>query len=419
MKILFYGLNYAPDSTGIPKYTAEMAAWLAAAGHQVEAISAFPHYPAWKVRKEYEGKGYHSESMDGVLVHRTPIRLPRSGRISSKDRIILELSFLFLSVPYFLKRLLPRYRYDLVICICPPMQSALPASVFTKLKSVPLVIHVQDLQVDAAVNLGMIKNRLLCRFLFATERFLLKRASLVSTISEQMRARIIAKGVPGERTCLTPNWANLDTIRPLPRMNSFRDKLGFGEDKIVVGFAGSLGEKHGLEVVLKAARILEDHENIRFVIVGDGSSKSRLQALSEELKLKQLEFLPMQPKEVLPDMLAAIDIHLVPQQGDAADTVMPSKLTNIFAAGRPTVATAAPATALSELLEHHQLGIVCEPGNPKALADSILLLANDRERMEQMGTAAHGYAIEALNIDSIMNAFLKGFDTTYNGPDQS
>ena len=419
MKILFYGLNYAPDSTGIPKYTAEMAAWLAAAGHQVEAISAFPHYPAWKIREAYEGKGYHSETIDGVLVHRTPIRLSKSGRISSRDRILLELSFLFLSIPYFLKRLLPRYRYDLVVCICPPMQSALPAWMFTKLKSVPLVIHVQDLQVDAAVNLGMIKNRLLCRFLFATERFLLKRAALVSTISEQMRARIIAKGVPGKRTCLTPNWANLDTIRPLSRMNGFRDKLGLDEGQIVVGFAGSLGEKHGLDGVLKAAKILEDHETIRFVIIGDGSSKSRLQALAEELQLKHLSFLPMQPKEVLPEMLAAIDIHLVPQQGDAADTVMPSKLTNIFAAGRPTVATAAPGTALSELLEHHQLGIVCEPDNPKALADSILSLANDKDRMEEMGTAAHGYAMKALNIDLIMNAFLNRFDTTCNGPDRS
>ena len=411
MNILFYGLNYAPDSTGIPKYTAEMAAWLAARGHQVEAISAFPHYPEWKIRNGYAGKGYHSESMDGVLVHRTPVLLPRSGRISSKDRIILELSFLFLSIPYLLKRLLPRHRYDLVICICPPMQSSLPAWIFSKLKSAKCVIHVQDLQVDAAVNLGMIKNRLLCRFLFATERFLLKRASMVSTISEPMRTRIIAKGVPGVRTVLTPNWANLDTINPLPRMNGFREKLGFDESKIVIGFAGSLGEKHGLDMVLQAAKILEDYEDIRFVIIGDGSSKSRLQALSEDLELNHLAFLPMQPKEVLPEMLAAIDIHLVPQQGDAADTVMPSKLANIFAAGRPTVATAAPGTALSELLEQNKLGIVCEADNKEALADSILSLADDRARMKAMGTAAYEYAMEFLGIDSIMCSFLSRIDS--------
>ena len=378
---------------------------MAGAGHQVEAISAFPHYPAWKIRKEYEGKGYHSEIIDGVLVHRTPIRLPKSGRISSKDRIVLELSFLFGSIPYFLTRLLPRYRYDLVICICPTMQSALPAWVFSKLKSIPWVIHVQDLQVDAAVNLGMIRNRTLCRFLFAVERFLLKRASLVSTISDQMRARIIDKGVPEERTWLTPNWANIDTIKPLPRMNRFREKLAYDESQTVVGFAGSLGEKHGLDTVLHAAKILEVNEKIRFVIVGDGSSGSRLQALSEELHLNNLSFLPMQPKEVLAEMLASIDIHLVPQQGDAADTVMPSKLTNIFAAGRPTIATAMPGTALSDLFEKHKLGIVCKPDNQEALADSILSLVNDTDRMKEISTAAHCFATEFLDINPIMNTF--------------
>src|SRR6476620_12650937 len=156
MKILICGINYAPELTGIGKYTGEMANWLAANGHTVEIITAMPYYPQWEISKNYKKKWWHKENIDGVKVYRCPLYVPK--KISAGKRIIHEFSFVLSTLPIWIKKLFSK-KYDVVVSVSPPFHlGALPV-LYSKLRRTKMVTHIQDLQVDVAKELKMINNK--------------------------------------------------------------------------------------------------------------------------------------------------------------------------------------------------------------------------------------------------------------------
>lgn len=405
MKILIYGLNYAPEPTGTGKYTAELAEWLAARGHKVGVVCGLPHYPQWKLDPAYADGRTRVEDRCGVRVYRAPHYVPSGGRLSARVRIRVESSFTLSAARYWLRWLMAWRRADVVIAPTPPMQIGVWPLLYRWVRRVPWVLHVQDLQVDAALRLNLLNASALTRALYAIEAFLLRHATRVSTITEAMRARIIEKGVAAASVWVCPNWADIAAIRPAARDNAFRSSLALRTDALLVLYAGSVGEKQGLELVLQAAARCQDDTRLLFLIVGEGAAKARLQQHAAAMKLANVRFLPVQPVERLSDMLAAGDIHLVVQKRDAADLVMPSKLTNILAAGRACVATADPGTALYDVVQGHGTGKVVAPGDAEQLADAIRVLADDPEARARCGQRAREYAERYLDRDRILSAF--------------
>ncbi|MBE3557390.1 MAG: WcaI family glycosyltransferase [Firmicutes bacterium] len=403
MRLLFYGINYAPEPTGTGPYTTDMARWLADRGHQVDVITGLPHYPAWKVDEAYAGLCFLREEIDGVRVLRVPLRTPKGSVPSSRDRIVLESSFALAAGRYWLPCMLVRQRYDAVIAICPPLQMGVYPQLYHGLRGVPWIFHIQDLQVDAAFRLGMLQPSSASRLLYRVENGLLRQASLVSTNTDAMRRRIIEKGTPPERTFLLPNWADLQAITPLPKQNAFREQLGIPEDHVLCIYAGSMGAKQGLETAIDAARQLQDETHIHFAFVGDGA---RRKVLEEQARgIPNITLLPVQPKERLAEMLAAADVHLVVQRRDAADLVMPSKLGNILAAGRPVVATAEPGTALYETVTQAGAGLLVPPEQPELLAAAIRRLAKEETFRTTCGRNGRQWAETHLSIDVLMPPF--------------
>ncbi len=405
MNILFYGLNYAPEATGTGKYTGEMAAWFAARGHHVETICGLPHYPEWKLHASHADGKARVEMVDGVRVQRAPHHVPAAATLGAAARIRMETGFSLSAARYWLPRLFGRKRPDVVFAVMPPMQIGLWPLIFRWLRRVPWVLHVQDLQVDAAIRLGMLKVGVFGRVLYWIESFFLRQATRTSTITESMRDRIVAKGGARERAWLLPNWSDVRTIRPGPRENAFREELGLATTDILVIYAGNMGEKQGLEVVLEIASALREEPNIQFAMVGDGAARGRLERRAGEMSLPNLRFLPLQPLARLGEMLAAGDIHLVVQRRDAADLVMPSKLTNILAAGRASVATADPGTALHEAVAVAQTGLVVAPGDVPALTAAVRQLATDAPLRQACGLRARAYAEKHLDRDRVLLAF--------------
>ena len=173
----------------------------------------------------------------------------------------------------------------------------------------------------------------------------------------------------------------------------------------MVLYAGNIGEKQGLDLVLEAADRLRTRAEIKFAMVGTGAARARLEQVAKRRGLENLRFLPVQPLERLPLMLAAGDIHLIVQRREAADLVMPSKLTNILAAGRPGVATAEPGTALHDVLNEYDCGITTTPGDAEALTEAIVTLAGDERTRERLGQNARGYAEAHLDKDTILSGF--------------
>jgi len=405
LRILIYGLNYSPEPTSTGKYTGETAEWLAKAGHEVEVICGLPHYPQWQLDPEYADGRRRVESLNGVHVMRAPHFVPSADTLSARKRIRMETGFTLSATRYWLPLLFRRSRPDVVVAVMPPMQVGVWPLVMGWLRRVPWILHVQDLQVDAALRLNMLDIGRFGRILYWIEGFLLRHATRVSTITEAMRSRIVAKGTLLEKTCLFPNWADVAAIRPGPRDNSFRRALGVDDDTLVVLYAGNMGEKQGLDSVLNMASSCRDDRRLLFLMVGAGAARPRLESRATALDLPNLRFLPVQPFEMLDQMLAAGDIHLVVQRRDAADLVMPSKLTNILAAGRACVATTDSGTALHEVVQGHDTGEVVPPGDDAALTEAVRRLAADPGRREQCGLRARAYAEQFLDKNRILAAF--------------
>ncbi|WP_116126104.1 WcaI family glycosyltransferase [Lewinella sp. IMCC34183] len=415
MKLLIYGINYAPELTGIGKYTGEMAAHLAAQGDEVEVITAPPYYPHWKVKEGY-ANAYRQETVDGVRVLRCPLYVPQE--VTGPRRILHELSFVVSSLRYWI----PRYfrRYDAILSVSPPFHLGFPALIHKWLHKTPVYNHIQDLQVDAARDLGIIRQERLLRVLEGSERWLLNRVSAVSTISDGMQRKIAQKGLNPEEIVMFPNWVDGDLVFPVSREASARKEWGFGDNDRLVLYAGNLGEKQGLENILYLADRMRDVPKLTFLIIGEGGAKSRLMAEAEQLQLTNLQFKPLQPLNRLAASLAAADVHLVLQKKAAADLVMPSKVTNILAVGGHALITAENGTTLFDVVKSNHLGTLVDPENVEALERGLReILAGERAGDAR---GARQYAQEHLDKRSILFGFRQILTqntkqhTTWNSP---
>ncbi|SMG44306.1 glycosyltransferase WbuB [Paraburkholderia susongensis] len=397
MKILIYGINYAPELTGTGKYTAEMAALLASRGHDVRVICAPPYYPEWRVQAGYTAWRYRRETRDGVMLWRAPLWVPR--RPTGIRRVLHLASFAASSLPLLARHAL--WGPDAVMLIAPTLMCAPATLALARLTRASAWLHIQDYEVDAAFDLGLLKSSRAARVARWLERALLRRFDAVSSITQQMSARASAKGVPPARVVCLPNWVDAASIYPLPRASAYRQELDIpGEQKVVL-YSGNMGAKQGIETLADAAALLAARPDITFVFCGSGAAKESL--IARCAGLANCIFLPLQPAERLNELLNLADIHVLPQRADAADLVMPSKLTGMFASGRATVAMARRGTALHEAVASR--GIVVPPENVKALAAAITVLASDTARRTALGKAAREYAERALSPESTILVF--------------
>jgi colanic acid biosynthesis glycosyl transferase WcaI len=386
-----------------------LGAYLASRGHQVTVLTAAPYYPQWRVREDYRPQRWRREWRDGVEVLRAPQYVP--GRVSGLGRLLQECSF-GASCLYWWSTCLLQRPWDAMVAVCPPMTSGLVPGLLARRLAVPLLIHVQDLQLDAARELGILRQPLLLAGLTWLELHLFRQARAVTTISRSMAARLAAKGVPPARLQVLPNWADLDKVRPGPRLNALRRELGLTSETVVL-YAGNLGEKQGLEVILEAAALTRGKPSIRYLVAGEGAARDRIKLRAQDLGLDNLTFLPLQSNSRLPLLLAAADLHLVVQRQKAADLVMPSKLTNIMAAGRPFIATAGEGTELARVTTESRAGLVVPPEDGRALAQAVLGLAGDPGARKKMGVLARRYAEAFWDRERILRQWeelLRGLD---------
>lgn len=407
MKILMLSLYFYPDQTGVPKYSGEMAKWLADQGHDVTVIAGVPHYPDWKRAPGSPLLKPKTETWGNVTIHRVPHYVPGDGKINTIKRMLIDASYLGAAGLKLIESTLKREQYDVAIAICPPLFSGILALAKRLLDGVPWVFHIQDFQVDAAMRLNLLNIGPVGQILYQMEGGLLKSANRVTSITNAMCRRAVAKGATDQRVIVSPNWADVKNIKPMPRENEFRQAFGAGPDDIVALYAGAMGAKQGLDLVLDTAEALIDQPKFKFVMVGGGPEWRRLCTEAGERGLSNVQFVPLQPLEKLPLMLAAADVHLVVQKAEAADIVMPSKLTNILASGRATIATANTGTALADAIEQSGAGLVTPPEDCDALFKALMHLESEPEATRIMGHKARAFAEATLDRDVIMQAFEK------------
>jgi len=399
LRILLLGLNYAPELTGIGKYSGEMMEWLAGRGHEVRVVTTPPYYPAWKVRADYRWWQYRREiSLAGARIYRCPVWVP--GSPSGISRLIHLASFAVSSLPVALG--MTGWDPDVVITVEPALMNAPVALLVAAMSGAASWLHIQDFEVDAAFDLGLLPSGgWIQRIALAVETATMKRFRYVSSISPNMVKRLLAKGVDGARAVLLPNWVDVDEVYPLCEENGYRQQLGLREKQILLLYSGNMGMKQNLGILPELARKFAGRSDLHFLFCGEGAFRPRMEELTAGLG--NVTLLPLQPAERLNELLNAADIHLLPQSGQAADLVMPSKLTGMLASGRPIIATAAAGTQVADVVE--MCGIAVDPDNPDELERAVELLAADSGLRRRLGAAARSYAEEHLGRDEVLQRF--------------
>jgi colanic acid biosynthesis glycosyl transferase WcaI len=397
VRILVLAINYWPEQTGIAPFTTGRCESLAAHGHQVTICTAMPYYPEWRVASSYRHRLWLREQHNGVTILRSHIYVP--SRIDSPRRILHEASF----VAATLMRALLQRKPDLMLVVSPPLGLALPAVMLSRLWRVPYVFHVPDLQPDAAIELGMLSFGALTRVLRALERFAYRHAALVSTLTDVMRGRIVSKGIAPNKVKLFSDWAppELFDIPLEGGGRSFRDRHGLC-GKFLVLHCGNMGVKQGLEVVLNAAEFTRDDTEVVYLLVGDGATRSALEARATSAALRNVRFLALQPHAEFMELLACADVCLITQRREVANIVFPSKTLTIMAAGRPVIASVNHGSEVARVVNEAQAGIVVEAENPGALLAAIENIRNQAEGRTAMSRRAREYARLRWNRDRIL-----------------
>jgi colanic acid biosynthesis glycosyl transferase WcaI len=406
VRILIYGLNYAPELTGIGKYTGEMASWLAARGHEVRVVTAPPYYPAWSIREDYRGKLYRTECGAGEpKVFRTPLYVPKKP--TGLKRVAHLASFMLGSLPVMLRQAF--WQPEIVFTVEPTFFCAPVALLVAQAVGASSWLHVQDFEVDAAFDLGLLPaHGSIHALALGLERFFTRAFTRVSSISVKMVERAILKGVSANRAILFPNWVDVDAVHPQPdsAANTFRRELGL-EDKIILLYSGNMGAKQGLELLAPLAEFFAQNSRVHFLFCGDGAFRPQLEALVAHRP--NVTMLPLQPINRLNDLLNAADIHLLPQRAGAADLVMPSKLTGMLSSGRPVIATADAGTQVARVVEgdgaESACGLVVPADDDAALHAAVVRLIEDPALRKRLGEAARRYAVQHLGKEQVLERF--------------
>ena len=405
MKILIYSYNYHPEPIGIAPLMTELAEGLVKRGHQVRVVTAMPNYPERKIYQDYRGKLYLTEYKNGVKIQRSYVWIRPQPNLL--DRVMLDASFVFTS---FIPALFG-WRPDIILTTSPSLPVCLPSALLGWLHRCPVILNLQDILPDAAVHVGLLKNKSLIRIFSILEKFAYRSADKISVIADGFVDNLVSKNVAPDKIVQIPNWVDVNFIRPMPKeTNAFRAEHKL-ENKFVVLYSGNIALTQGLETVVKAAANLRHISDIAFVIVGEAKGLQRLQEECNKCGADNVLLLPFQPRSRLPEMLAAADLGLVVQKKNVISFNMPSKIQVLLASGRAIVASVPDSGTAARAIRQSGGGAIVAPEDPSALANAVLDLYEHPEKVKTLGYNSRKYAVEQYAFEQALNNYESLFES--------
>lgn len=387
MKIIIMGLNYSPEPTGNAPYTAALAEGLVRKGHNVQVIAGYPHYPEWRRTAGYGG-WKRKEAINGVSVTRLRHYIPK--RPKAMGRVLLELSF-------GLRLLTAKWgASDAIVMVSPALLSTAAALMRAKIgrRQPAVFIWVQDIYSCGIRETGTAAGTvvsLATRF----ESLLLRTADGVVVVHERFRDFLEGTlNVPANKLTTIRNWTHLPVSTVADRAGA-RRSLGWAEEDVIVLHAGNMGKKQGLENVVEAARLAAaQNSRVRFVLMGDGNQRRRLE--EDAQGVGRISFADPLPQAAFQSALASADLLLVHELAGVKEMSIPSKLTSYYSAGVAVIAASEPGSVLSAELASSGGGLRVNPGDPSALLEGCENLGRDPMLRGQLSAAGLAYCQERL-----------------------
>ena len=380
MRILLLTQYFPPEAGSAAAKMAEMAHYLTAGGHQVSVVSQVPCYPAGVVYPGYEGAWFRREHHNGIQVTRT-WSYASPERSKFKPRFFNYASFMGTA----LAGILAGPRPDIILVYSPPLFLGLTATWASKMWRCPFVFWVNDLWPRAALHLGFMQEGPLYRLACAMEEYIYRHAARIFVYSRRMLEEVVADGCHREKIEYHPLWIDTEVFHPDPAGAArVRQQYGWG-DKFVILYGGNIGLAQGLDVFVEAARLLREHPDLHFVIVGSGVEKETLEGLVRDYGLTNFEFIGQQPKDQVLAYFSAADLlfaHL--KEAPHRVGTVPEKILAYMACGRP-VPMAAQEGAAAAVIREHDCGVTVPPDDPEAVAQAVLALSGRRPELHEMG----------------------------------
>lgn len=408
-KVVVWGINYAPEMTGIAPFNTALCEFLVEQGCDVEMVTAFAYYPEWKKNPADSLRMFRTDRVNGVRIHRCWTYVPQ--RVSALRRMVHEASFVLFS----LLRVVFLKRPSVFVVVSPPLLLGLAAWLASVIKTAPFVFHVQDLQPDAAIGLGMLNAGWLKRTLYWLEGFSYLKASKVSGISEGMLRMFRNKGVPSHKLVFFPNGIRLPA--QVSSRGKFRKKHLIPDQMFLAVYSGNLGIKQGLDVLVEAAKVLAGRTSgarpVMIVIAGDGARRAVLAERVAKAALTNVLLLPLQPDAEYREMLSDADCTVITQQPGTGSFFFPSKLLASLACGKPVLTVADADSELAKAVDEGHFGINVLPNQPELVADALSDLSRGDEMNVSMGRAGLAY-VEQFELQRVLGAFLEQLKSVVN-----
>lgn len=370
MRIQVLSQSFYPDHSGISLYSSEFAFYAAEKGHEVEVITGFGFYPHWKKQKKDRRKLFSTEYHRNVKILRGYIYVPENP--TTFKRIIHETSLLTSALLNSFRAKKP----DVIVVFTTPILLGFLTVLFKKVYNCSLVINVQDFQLEAASSLKMAKEKFLFNILSWLERFSYQNADLVTSISNSMYDILKNnKHLEEKKIALWPNWIQRKGYElDLVSKGKFRKEHNIAPGDIMIGYAGNIGLKQGLEMLVDLAERFKDNARLRFLIIGEGAAAPIIMKYAKSKKLSNIVFLPLLTSEEYKHFLNDLDLFFLPQKKTEFDVYFPSKLLGLMAAKKSIVVSADKESELYKTIRGNNIGYVTEYGDVDALAEIVCKL---------------------------------------------
>lgn len=376
LRIALLSASYSPELTGIGPYSGELAQALAAIGHDVRVVAAFPFYPKWRLEVPPGTLLYRTDERDGVRVTRCRVYVPQEPHLGR--RLAHEVSWVLSVAP-----LLPRLAAwaDVWLVVTPSFGSAVLGALLARIIGSRVHLHVQDVVPDVALESGQLSSRMAGGLARRVARWTYSSYRSLSVLSESMALRLRRyTGGTTQEVAIAPNWVRGDSSNgaQLPRPLIGRP---------YALFAGSFGRKQDLALLTEAARLLSQRNGPAIAVLGDGPGRGIVEAAGDRVvRLGLVDDRTYQT--VLEHSLAGI-VALAPGVGDS---VVPSKLAAYLGAGRPVVVAADSDSEAARVVALGECGVRIPSGRADLLADALCLLATDQVLWQAFASSGRAYA---------------------------
>lgn len=399
MRVLITTQVFPPEVHPTAVMVKELATALAGRGYEVTVAAGLPHHPYGRLYPGYEAQWLKTENENGFQV-------VRGWHLISPNPALFSRALVMASqcAAYFWGVM---NRPEVVISYGPPLIGPLASAIIARSCGAKLIIIIYDIYPDILVESGHLQNSFLITALGKLERLSYQLSDRIGVLSEGFRYTLIEeKEVPAEKVTVIPVWLDAQDIVPKPRDNLWCREMGIGPEKFVVLYAGTIGLVSGAEVVVEAAKNLQSYEDILFLFVGSGHARDRVEAEARKAGLRNMRFLPFQPRERLSEVQATADISLVTLAPGRGKTSVPSKVLGYMAAGRPVLAAVDAECDTADMIKRAECGVVVPPGNAKVIREAILNFFKNPHWRQSSGLKGRRYLEENFERSRVLGRFL-------------